>query len=249
MKSNVVLQSKDRVLLGVNVSVMSKDGYVCITDATEALNKKRLSKGMQIKKVGEIISTSAFNERCNELVNKLSNRELLKRENYRLKNNDMKINGLIDLGKMGLAYKKGRGETQKWFVNPYLFVMIALEMDPEIYAEVIIWLTDGLIENRNQAGDAYIKMCSAVSKVVSNNDELSDKIKRVAKGINFVVFNKHEDGIRNSASKDELNDIIAIENVIAALVDGDFLKDYNSIINYLGSEWKKKWGNPVLALK
>ena len=249
MKSNVVLQSKDRVLLGVNVSVMSKDGYVCITDATEALNKKRLSNGMQTKKVGEIISTSAFNERCNELVNKLSNRELLKRENYRLKNNNMKINGLIDLGKMGLAYKKGRGEAQKWFVNPYLFVMIALEMDPEIYAEVIIWLTDGLIENRNQAGDAYIKMCSAVSKVVSDKNELSDKIKRVAKGINFVVFNRHEDGIRNSASKDELNDIIAIENVIAALVDGNFLKDYNSIINYLGNEWKKKWGNPVLALK
>ena len=40
MKSNVVLQSKDRVLLGMNVSVMSKDGYICITDAVSAMNKK-----------------------------------------------------------------------------------------------------------------------------------------------------------------------------------------------------------------
>lgn len=44
MKSNVVLQSKDRVLLGMNVSVMSKDGYICITDAVSAMNKKKKRK-------------------------------------------------------------------------------------------------------------------------------------------------------------------------------------------------------------
>lgn len=249
MKSNVVLQSKDRVLLGVNVSVMSKDGYICITDAMKALSMKREKKGLAPKQLSHIMETEAFKERCVELVNKLGDRMLLNRRNVLSNNPDLKISNIQQLSKIDLAYRKGKGETQKWFVNPYLFVMIALEMDPEIYAEVIIWLTDGLIENRNQAGDAYIKMCSAVSKVVSNKDELSDKIKRVAKGINFVVFNRHEDGIRNSASKDELNDIIDLENVISALVDDGFLKDYNSIINYIGNKWTKKWGNPVLALK
>lgn len=249
MKSNVVLQSKDRVLLGMNVSVMSKDGYVCITDAVSAMNKKRKEKGLKDKKVNDIVVTMSFNERCFELVNKLSDRDLLRRRNLHLNDNGLIINNIMDLSKLDLAYKKGKGVNQRWFVNPYLFVMIALEMDPEIYAEVVIWLTDGLIENRNEAGDAYVRMCSAISRIVPNKNDLKDNIKRVAKAINFIVFNKHEDGIRNTASKDELNDIIAIENVIASVVDDGFIKDYNSLINYLGDKWKRKWGNPVLALK
>lgn len=249
MKSNVVLQSKDRVLLGMNVSVMSKDGYICITDAVSAMNKKRKEKGLKERWINEIMLTSSFRERCFELFNKLNDRDLLSRRNLGLKDNILNIRSVMDLGKLDLAYKKGKGVDQKWFVNPYLFVMIALEMDPEIYAEVVIWLTDGLIENRNEAGDAYVRMCSAISRIVPNKDDLKDNIKRVAKAINFIVFNKHEDGIRNTASKDELNDIIAIENVIASVIDDGFIKDYNSLISYLGDKWKRKWGNPVLALK
>lgn len=249
MKSNVVLQSKDRVLLGMNVSVMSKDGYICITDAMKALSAKREKLGLAPKQLSHIIETESFKERCTELVNKLENKLLLSRRNLLLNNNKLNISSVMDLGKLDLAYKKGKGVDQKWYVNPYLFVMIALEMDPEIYAEVVIWLTDGLIENRNEAGDAYVRMCSAISRIVSNKNDLKDNIKRVAKAINFIVFNKHEDGIRNTASKDELNDIIAIENVIASVIDDGFVKDYNSLINYLGDKWKRKWGNPVLALK
>lgn len=116
--------------------------------------------------------------------NKLNDRDLLSRRNLGLKDNILNISSVMDLGKLDLAYKKGKGVDQKWFVNPYLFVMIALEMDPEIYAEVVIWLTDGLIENRNEAGDAYVRMCSAISKIVPNKNDLKDNIKRVAKAIN-----------------------------------------------------------------
>ena len=82
--------------------------------------------------------------------------------------------------------------------------------------------------------------------MATNMKEIKERILSVK---NFIVFNKHEDGIRNTASKDELNDIIAIENVIASVIDDGFIKDYNSLINYLGDKWKRKWGNPVLALK
>lgn len=68
MKSNVVLQSKDRVLLGINVSVMSKDGYICITDAVSAMNKKRKEKGLKERWINEIMLTSSFRERCFELL-------------------------------------------------------------------------------------------------------------------------------------------------------------------------------------
>lgn len=76
-----------------------------------------------------------------------------------------------------MAYRKGKGKDQKWFVDPYFFVMVALELDPDIYASVVIWLTDGLIKNRNMAGDAYIRTCKSVGSLVKNKNELSDKIK------------------------------------------------------------------------
>jgi hypothetical protein len=38
---------KIEFLLGMNVSVMSKDGYICITDAVSAMNKKRKEKGLK----------------------------------------------------------------------------------------------------------------------------------------------------------------------------------------------------------
>ena len=66
---------------------------------------------------------------------------------------------------------------------------------------------------------------------------------------NFIVFNKHESGIRNTATKNQLNDIVAVENVITGIIDGGFIDTYDKLIDYLGHEWKKKWGNPVAALK
>lgn len=124
--------------------------------------------------------------------------------------------------------------------------MIALELDPEIYAKVILWLTDNFIENRNIAGEAYInKMCKSISSLIKNKSELSDKIKIVAKAINFIVFNKHEDGIRNFATKNELNEIISIENAVGAIIDGEFVHSFEELRMYLG----KEWNFPVRLLK
>ena len=47
---------------------------------------------------------------------------------HTLKDNSLNISKLTDLKKYGMAYRRGKGKDQKWFVNPYFFVMIALEM-------------------------------------------------------------------------------------------------------------------------
>lgn len=99
------------------------------------------------------------------------------------------------------------------------------------------------------AGDAYIRTCKSVGSLVKNKNELSDKIKRIAKAINFIVFNKHEDGIRNMATEEQLNDITELEIAISSIIDGGFITNYNDLISYLGKEWKKRWGNPIMALR
>lgn len=57
--------------------------------------------------------TSSFRERCFELFNKLNDRDLLSRRNLGLKDNILNISSVMDLGKLDLAYKKGKGVDQK----------------------------------------------------------------------------------------------------------------------------------------
>ena len=243
MKTNVRLESESRELLGKTISVMSKDGFVCITEAVDALNHKRSLMGLGPRRIEDIIKTKSFQERMPSLIKELYGDRTC--EIPRIFDNGIEINKLTDLKKYKMAYRRGYRQDQKWFINPYLFVMIALELDPEIYAKVIVWLTDGLIENRNLAGEAYIRMCKAVSSIVNDKNEFKDKIQRVAKAINFIVFNEHDDGRRNKANKSEITEIVALENVIVGLINGGFIKDFNGLINYLGEEWRKKWGNPI----
>lgn len=248
METNVLMQSKDRVLSGVNISVMPKDGYICLTDATKALNEKRLKKGLMPKKVNDIMSTLAFRERIIDLSNELINNELWRSINIRLQESSLIISSLHDLKKLGLAYRKGKREDQKWFVEPYVFSMIALEMDSAFYAKVIVWLNDGLIQIRNDAGDSYKKMCSSIDKLIPRNERV-DRFKEVARAINHIVFNYHEEGIRNKASLKELSDITFLENSIYSIINNELILDFESLISYLRREWKSRWGNKIISIE
>lgn len=246
MKGNVELLSESRIILGQIVPVMSSDGYVCITGVVESMNEKRASKGLHKRKIGDVISTDSFKERCYEICSKLEDRKLLMLKEKDLRDKILGLKSVMDLRRLGLAYRKGKGDTQRWFINPYLFVMIAMELDPEIYADVVMWLYDGFIRDRNEAGDAYIRMSSAIRSVSKcGNSEFRDMIRGVAKAINFIVFNKHYDGIRNYASKKEISDIVVLENHIIECIDDGYIKNYDDLVTMLRNKWKKKWGNPI----
>lgn len=249
MKTNVLLQSESRELLGKNIPVMSKDGFVCITEVMEALTEKRRKEGMAPRRLDDLMGTKGFQEKMNALIKRLNINSVCTAAKVAVKKSELSINKLTDLKKYQMAYRRGKGKDQKWFVNPYFFVMVALELDPEIYASVVIWLTDGLIKNRNIAGDAYIRTCRSVSSLVKDKSELQNGIRRVAKAINFIVFNKHEEGIRNTATENQLNEISELEISISSIIDGGFVNNYDELIEYLGKEWKKKWGNPIMSLK
>lgn len=246
MKTNVRLIPETRELLGKKVTVMPKDGFICITEAMQALTDKREEMGLAPRQLSHLMESKDFQERIKELVNQLNSRGLLVRcrKPYASKNTPSMSN-LYDFYKLGLAYKRGKGEDQKWFINPYLFIMISLELDPEIYATVILWISEGFIEDRNMAGDAYVQMSAALYKMVDDRDNFKDYISRVAKAINFIVFNKHEDGIRNTATRNQLNEIVTLENEIHCLLRDEFIKDYQGLIKYMGDRWKKRWGNPI----
>ena len=142
MKSNLILKSESRTLLGSPVSIMSKDGYVCITEAMDSIKKKRESMNLSAKEINDVLRNQGFKEKIRALMTQL-----------------------------------GYG-----------------------------------------------------------NDSL-------AKGMNYVVFGKHEEGIRNYASIDQMQEIVMLQGYISDMIESGFISDFNALIRYLGDKWEKRWGN------
>lgn len=245
MKTSVKLESPDRMIMGEIVPVLSDNGFVCITKAMDILSKKREKSGLEPRRLNDILNKPDFKETVIELANKLVERGARNINLSKIGNGHL---SLFELNKMGMAKRRGKGKDQQWFIDPYVFINIAIEMDPETRADIILWITDGLIKFRNAAGDAYINMCKQISTIIENKSDFQECIKRVAKGINYIVFNYHEDGYRNNATSDQLDEIVLIENIISSNIDDGYIKDFNDLIKFLGNKWRKKWGNPIDSL-
>lgn len=56
---------------------------------------------------------------------------------------------------------------------------------------------------------------------------------------------KLSDNRRNRASRNEMMEIVLWENTITAIIESGLIKSYNELIEFLGKEWKKKWGNLI----
>lgn len=242
MKTRMELQSSDREIFGKAISVLTDNGFVCITEAMEALSAHRVENGLAPKKLNDILKTDSFQEKCSEVIKEMSNRGLWKPNGISLQDSEITLK---KLNQMRLACRRGKGPGQKWFLDPYLFVAVALEMSPKLYAKVIMWVKDGLIEMRSEAGKAYSEMSSRLFSIVDDKDNFPDYISKVAKGINYVVFNEHCDGRRNSASKKELDMVRDVERRISYGIEFNAFKTFDDVMSELRRMWVKRWGNPI----
>lgn len=111
MKSNLILSSESRELLGRNISVMSKDGFVCITEVMEALNEKRKSMGLESRRLDHLFATNGFQEKMKSLVKELSVNNICTVMKSTVQKEVLKIGKMTDLKKIryGLSQGKRRG--------------------------------------------------------------------------------------------------------------------------------------------
>lgn len=136
-------------------------------------------------------------------------------------------------------YLSARGKNGGTWMHPYLFVKFAMWLNPRFEVKVIKFVYDQMIEYRNEAGNAYRELGSAVSKIVSK-DFMASAMSKIAEGMNYCVFGKHETLIRNQHGEEKkMRELFQFERKVADLINEGFLKSFEKTMAYLRKMWAK----------
>ena len=206
MKSNVILESKDRILFGITIRQDTQKEFLSLSDLQESYTIARLKNGWSDRRINDILSSNTSSERVYYI---LKERGFIEAGISAFMDEVQKTSLVRVMKKYG-AYKTiGRGENRTTMCEKYIWIMLALELNPEIYAKVVCWIGDSLIINRIEAGDKYNDLCRACSKF----EDVDYRI--IAKGLNYIIFNVHETLIRNKATQLELKELDDLQRSLA----------------------------------
>ena len=126
---------------------------------------------------------------------------------------------------LGVWKTTGKGNTRVVMCDPYIWISIALELNPIIYAKVIGFITDSLIFDRIEAGSEFKPMNNAIKSIIPNPE-----YPKYAIAINKKVFGTHLSGMRNLATAQELKKITKIEQFITNAIEMGMIKTDEQIL-------------------
>jgi hypothetical protein len=175
-----------RLLFGHEISQKSKSEFFSATDLVRAGNEWRVRNGYQ----PFVLPKWFMQKNVKEFISEMQG----------------------EFGKVKIS-ARGRG-THTW-VHPYLFIKIALALNPKLEIKVYKWLYDYLLKYRNDSGDSYKKMCGSISKNIVRKTETQSTIKETAKKIKSTL------GVEdwNSATEERLKLRDKIHENISLLAD------------------------------
>jgi hypothetical protein len=231
MKTNIVMKSPDRMLFDKVIRQETKTGMLNMSDLQEIANKRNAMNGYKIRQLQEILNRDENLERIYFI---LKEQVVITIDMSKVIENIKEYGLFTYLKKLGQYKTTGARETKTTWANPYIWMLAALELSPELYGKAVIWLGDNLIINRIEAGNFYRSLSQSVSKF-SNVDYV-----KTAKALNYIVFNRHETGIRNYATQSELKELEEIEKHVAFTIDMGFIHSFDQLILFLRKIYNKK---------
>lgn len=132
-------------------------------------------------------------------------------------------------------------------MSPLLFIDFAMWINPSFKVKVLKFVYDEMIKYRNEAGDAYNKLGSAVSKIV-RKDFMPQAMQKVGEALNWIVFNEHERNIRNQYGEEKKQrELYELERKVADLINEGFIKNYDQMITYLKNIYRHKYLSAVFS--
>ena len=216
MKTNNVMV---RPMGQFKVEQRTKDGMF---NATALLNQWNESSGQQ-KQIVHYFQNNGTEEFINALMSE---------ENFKERNS---------------VYLKSRGKySGGTWMHPLMFIDFAMWLNPAFKVKVLKFVYDQMLKYRNDAGDAYKELGSAMSKVVDKSF-MAAAMSNVSKAINFIVFGEHYSLIRNDKGTEDMQrELFEMERKVSQLIFDGFLNTYDEVMNYLRKKWREKFTPAVL---
>lgn len=132
-----------------------------------------------------------------------------------------------------------RGKSGGTWMHPLAFLDFAMWLNPAFKVKVLKFVADQMLFYRNEAGDAYKRLASAVSKIVKP-EKMKDAMRGIAEGLNWCIFNNHKTALRNeNGTEENQRKLFELERLVAVLVEDGFITKYEDVMEYLRKQWRK----------
>ena len=126
------------------------------------------------------------------------------------------------------AYVKSRasrGDNSGTWMHPYLFVKFSMWLNPRFEVKVVKFVYDELIKFRTTAGDNYNVLARSIAALPDVD------YSQVARGLNWIIFDKHERDIRNTATPKQLQALDDLQRKLAFSVDMGYIRTFPDLMN------------------
>ena len=210
MKTNVVMTRK---MGNFDVSQRTKDGMFNGTLLLSQWNKSIGANGRKGIRVDDFLNLESTKQFLNAL-----NEDILNTENPRYLK----------------THISDRGKNGGTWMNPLLFIDFAMWLNPRFKVNVLKFVYDELIKQRNDAGDNYISLSASGVKLQGYD------FREVAIAMNWIVFNKKGKNLRQSATQEELKELNDLQGQLSFLIDNNYITSYNQLIIDMRKMYNKK---------
>lgn len=236
--TNIIMKSKDRILFDVVIRQDTKDSFLSLSDLNEAYIRAREINGWADRDMNNILMSDFVIERIYYIIREQIFNEKNENdkttfswfyENFKDCNSFkeyVKENGIAKVLKQLHLYRMtGRGENREVMCNPYIWVLVAMEMNPILYAKVVGWITDGLILRRIEASTLNKKLADAIKNKIPNPEYWKINV-----ALNERVYGEHMRGIRNTSKEQGLVSLNGLQEVMAYLINNGIINNQEQLL-------------------
>ena len=204
-----------------DVTQRTKDSFF---NASELMNQWNSYSG-QKKNINHFLDNSSTKEFIDALIDEME-----------IRDSEKPINQVFTKSR-AITSKTGKRTPGSVWMHPYLFIDFAMWLNPRFKYKVIQFVYDQLMSLRDESGDRTKELNSAIRIFEPKTMEYM----KLAKGINFIVFNKHHQGIRDTATEEQAKSLVELQKNLAFSIEMGYIKSFDELLNEMRRIWNYKY--------
>lgn len=142
------------------------------------------------------------------------------------------------------AYVKSKARLDRGggtWMHPILFMKFAMWLNPRFEVQVIKFVYDQMLRYRDEVGEGYKKLAAALAKITPKN-EMRELMEHIGKGINYIVYGKHEKMLRNKlATEEQQKEYLKLQSYLIMSIENGIFKNGWDVYRHLLKMYDNKY--------